>query len=275
MMEKKKLLVVSIAVGVFLVITIAASYFVFSPKGNASTTTVPTIPTIPVGHTQNNYENTAIATNIPVLTLGPETAKEDKSAAQFNPVSSPNLLVPVQPVVPAGPASADPADMVRNPNGVQGLKPSPQVISVAPPSRAGVSDAPPSGKAVSRSDTQAAVQPLPIAETKAPQQRPEIKQAAVPAKAEVKTQAAVIPRDEFWVQAGAFSLRSGADEVKNKLDEKGIKSIIENREVNGSAFFRVRVGPYTSKNEAEYWLTYISNIAGLEKSLVMQTQGRL
>jgi DedD protein len=63
-----------------------------------------------------------------------------------------------------------------------------------------------------------------------------------------------------------------AEVVKNTLSSKGITSIIENREVEGRSVFRVRVGPYTSQNEANYWLSLIKSINGFEDSQVRQSQ---
>jgi DedD protein len=78
--------------------------------------------------------------------------------------------------------------------------------------------------------------------------------------------------DNYWVQTGSFSVKARAETVKENLATKGISSLIENREVNGSNFFRVRVGPYTSRNEADYWLALIKAIDGFEESQIWKTQ---
>jgi DedD protein len=80
--------------------------------------------------------------------------------------------------------------------------------------------------------------------------------------------------NDYWVQTGAFSTIARAEGVKDTLSAKGIISIIENREVDGKTVFRVRVGPYTSQNEANYWLSLIKSISGFEDSQVRQTQSR-
>jgi DedD protein len=36
--------------------------------------------------------------------------------------------------------------------------------------------------------------------------------------------------------------------------------------------YRVRIGPYTSQNEADYWLAMVKSIDGFEKSQVWETQ---
>ena len=78
--------------------------------------------------------------------------------------------------------------------------------------------------------------------------------------------------DDYWVQTGAFSTIISAEAVKETLASKGITSIIENANVNGRILFRVRVGPYTSQNEANYWLALIKSMDGFEDSQVRQTQ---
>jgi DedD protein len=76
------------------------------------------------------------------------------------------------------------------------------------------------------------------------------------------------------VQTGSFSTVARAEAVKDTLSAKGITSLVENREVQGKTYFRVRVGPYTSKNEADYWLALIKSIHGFEESLVFKTPAR-
>jgi DedD protein len=78
--------------------------------------------------------------------------------------------------------------------------------------------------------------------------------------------------DDYWVQAGAFSTITRAEGAKETLAAKGITSIIENRDMNGNTLFRVRIGPYTSQNEANYWLSLIKSIGGFEDSQVRMTR---
>ncbi|MCL2094052.1 MAG: SPOR domain-containing protein [Treponema sp.] len=77
------------------------------------------------------------------------------------------------------------------------------------------------------------------------------------------------------MQTGSFSSIARAEGAKASLADRGITSIIENREVDGRPFFRVRVGPYTSQNEADYWLNLIQEISGFEDSQVWQTQRQI
>ena len=77
--------------------------------------------------------------------------------------------------------------------------------------------------------------------------------------------------NDFWIQAGAFSTVARAEAVKDSLASKGIVSLIENLVIDDRPIFRVRVGPYTSLNEANYWLYLIQSIDGFEDSQIRQT----
>jgi DedD protein len=237
-MEQKKLLLVAISVGLFIVIVIGAAILAFSPMAD-----------------------TAIA------------------AAQPRPAGMSN---PIPPGQLSQPATVSASDYIKD--GVQGLQTAPEgaaltdntfhikeasgtdaaeggkiVVTVEPKTTAGVPDAAPAGKA------------LPAA-------------AARPKAAPVKTSAAVLPKatkpapkaqpktyDDYWVQTGSFSAMSRAEGVKETLAQKGINAIIENRDLEGATYFRVRIGPYTSQNEADYWLSLIKSIDGFEGSQVWQS----
>jgi DedD protein len=250
-MEKKKILLIAVSVGVFLVIVMGASILVFSPKA------------------------------------GP------------GPVS----VAMADPVQPGKPASADPVDMTRNSEELRDLQSPPAsatanqenvfyflgenperivertdensetkvVISVPKPSVEAVPEPEPESQprpretAPARPPAQAAPRiapPRPAARTSA---APGAKSAPAPRPAQVY--------NNYWVQTGSFSTRVRADGVKEVLASKGIPSIIENRDLDGKTFYRVRIGPYTSQNEANYWLSLIKSI-GFEDSQVWTSQAR-
>ena len=78
--------------------------------------------------------------------------------------------------------------------------------------------------------------------------------------------------EQFFIQAGAYSTKAGADAIKAKLAEKKINALVQIREVDGKTFFRVRVGPYNTKSEAEYWLSLIKTFEGFGESYVSMTK---
>lgn len=247
-MEKKKLLLVAISVGVFLVIAIVAAIVVFQPKNAASGAIA--------GRPQSGSQTGVNNSPPPSYQLPPSNG--------YPPAS-------IQP------SPLDAVDLVRNPGDVPGLKPAPDgmsrqgedfyvngygpssetVISVPKPSTAAVPETAPAGKAVATTKPAA---PKPAVTAKPP---------AKPAATQTKTY------NDFWVQTGAFSTVAKAEGVKETLAAKGITSIIENRDVDGKTLFRVRVGPYTSQSEANYWLSLIKTINGFEDSQIRQSQRSL
>ncbi|MDR2258532.1 MAG: SPOR domain-containing protein [Treponema sp.] len=267
-MEKKKLLLVAVSVGIFLVIVISAAILIFTPRAPETGTAVSAARPIPAGVSG---------------TLPPRIQAQDQQV--------PERLEP---------ATVDAADMVRNNDEIQGIQSPPQataiqenhfyingenptdayvvekndgnagtrvVINVPKPSAAAVPDTPAasSGRSAPR---QTAPASRPAASAAPAKPRAPVKPAAAKPAAQTKTY------NDYWVQTGAFTAKVRAEGVKEILSSKGITSIIENREVDGKTWYRVRVGPYTSENEANYWLTLVKSIDGFAGSQIRQTRSQ-
>ena len=72
---------------------------------------------------------------------------------------------------------------------------------------------------------------------------------------------------QYWVQVAAYSNKKGAENARSVLDENRIPSdIFTYKDNKGNLFYRVRVGPYTTKSEAEYWRTRINKIDAFSKA---------
>lgn len=72
---------------------------------------------------------------------------------------------------------------------------------------------------------------------------------------------------QYWVQVSALTSRKSADEARNKLGENQITAdVFTYTDNKKQLFYRVRVGPYTTKSEAEYWRTKISKIDSFQNS---------
>jgi DedD protein len=234
-MEKKKLLLVAISTGIFLVFTIMAAILVFTPKNAASVATM------------------SYPANTGTVVVPPPSYQGSVSETQGSSQSA-----------------QDAVDLIRNNTDTPGLRTPPEtsrqgddfhvsgtssVINVPKPGTVTVPNTTPAGRTAPVQATQttqqrptAASQPSPVAQTRV--------------------------YNDYWVQTGAFSTVAKAEGVKEILASKGIASIIENREIDGRTLFRVRVGPYTSNNEAIYWLSLIKSISGFEDSQIRLTQTR-
>jgi DedD protein len=244
-MEKKKLLLVAVSVGIFLVIVLSAAILIFTPKAPGAGTAVSSARPIPAG----------------VPGTFPAQPPVQGSGQIQTPPAGPERLQP---------ATVDAADMVRNSDGIQGIQSPPQataiqenhfyingenpgdsyvvektdgdaatrvVINVPKPSAAAVPDTPaaPSGRSAPRQTAPASRPAASPGKTGAP---------AKPAAAKPATVAKPAPQtriyNDYWVQTGAFTAKVRAEGVKETLSAKGIASIIENREVDGKVWYRVR-----------------------------------
>ena len=79
--------------------------------------------------------------------------------------------------------------------------------------------------------------------------------------------AASNPITRFWVQVAAYSNKKTAENARSVLSDKKINSDIYTYEDNKSKlFYRVRVGPFTTKSEAEYWQSKITEISDFAKA---------
>ena len=78
-------------------------------------------------------------------------------------------------------------------------------------------------------------------------------------KSETKT-ATAIP-DRYWVQAASYSSKNKAEEARSLLDENKIQCEVFTFDSNGTLYYRVRVGPYSTKDEATYWKKQVDGIA--------------
>ncbi len=79
--------------------------------------------------------------------------------------------------------------------------------------------------------------------------------------------AASNPITRFWVQVAAYSNKKTAENARSVLSDKKINSDIYTYEDNKSKlFYRVRVGPFTTKSEAEYWQSKITEISDFARA---------
>jgi DedD protein len=278
-MEKKKLLLVAVSAGIFLVIVISAAILIFTPKATGAGTTISTARPIPAGVP-------GALSSLDQRAVQPQAQISQLDSERFQP------------------ATVDAADMVRSADEIHGIQPPPQataiqenhfyingenpndefvveknegaaaarvVINVPKPSTAAVPDTPveSAGRSAPR-QTVPSVRPAANAGAPAKTNAPAKPAAPKPAA----KSAAPSTYNNYWVQTGAFTAKVRAEGVKETLSSKGISSIIENREVDGKTWYRVRVGPYTSENEASYWLALVKSIDGFADSQIRMTRSQ-
>jgi cell division protein FtsN len=91
--------------------------------------------------------------------------------------------------------------------------------------------------------------------------RPRTVKPALPARTPKKSA-------DYWIQTGSYKSQTKAEELVTMLQGKGLGSRVFSWTSKGETFFRVRVGPYSNKGEADKFLGLVQQVQGLEASYV-------
>ena len=89
--------------------------------------------------------------------------------------------------------------------------------------------------------------------------------AAVPATAKK-------PRKgiDFWIQTGSYKSQGKAEDLVTLLGSKGLNGRVFSYTSKTDTYYRVRIGPYLNKGDAEKFLAIVKQVQGLETSFIAQ-----
>jgi cell division protein FtsN len=73
---------------------------------------------------------------------------------------------------------------------------------------------------------------------------------------------------DYWIQTGSYKSQSKAEELASLLADKGLSGRVFSYATKADTFYRVRIGPYRNKGEAQKFLTIVKEIQGLEASYI-------
>ena len=281
-MEHKKLLLVTISVGLFFVIVIGTA-LVFLRTDETISSVGASTAYAPVVENRSFYS--AGSSGADVGRAG--TGITDTSRTDTGTVGVSSDAEPARDLSANGANGGDSAALNESVPAISGDTPERQsssavVFTVDPREAAGVpaepvqrrqsaSAATPASPSVASGSSSSAKTPSSGAVSRS---QPQPQAQSQPSTA-ARTTAPAKTKDAYWVQAGAFTAMSRAETVKQTLADKGITSIIDNNNVGNTLYFRVRVGPYASQKEANYWLELIKAMNGFENSQVRTTQTTL
>jgi DedD protein len=239
--EQKKLLLVAVSTGVFLLVTITVAIIMLTPKIQPQDAVFSSAVPFQAG-TIKPVETVNDTSSQPVINNSQETkiyidGTPEPITIDKNNGDSLTIQIP-KPSTPAVPDNSD--------------------ISVSSTAKTQTSAA--------TTVKTASTQPAKVQTTAVVQTGSTSKTATASLG---KTAAKTIT--DYWIQTGAYSSMVRAEDVKERLSSSGLTSIIENREVDGKILYRVRLGPYTSENEANYWLSLVKSIDNFGDSQVRQT----
>ena len=223
--ERKKLLWIAVSACVFILVLAATGFFLFAPKKGGGGLSAPA-----------SVGNTAVPK-----------------------ATDPQDFLMAPPPAPPSEQSHAGGDVIV----VYGNKPQDLGTGAAPGAAAA-----PQGSTAAATGAAAAASPAPAGQPatggiqttqpKPARQVSAVTAARTPPKA---TQPAKKEKvQEYWIQAGSFTSRNRADDLKHALADKGIASLITVKDIAGTSWYRVRVGPYPIKAQAQDWLSKIKSI---------------
>ena len=291
-MEQKRTLWIMAAVGVFLLVVLGAALILYSPTARSSQTIATVSPSNK--QTSNGWVSLAPAENETTIpqTKMPATevlSEQNNEVPQQNVINSEEKITRVAELT----VYADKATIIsNNPNEMN------NVVAAVPSSVPEQKTAEQTHHTVINNTTTIDINPV-ISEkpvvtpkneltkntiettSKKLAEKPVVKQVAkkevskpvskpkkvTSTKATTSTTTKVTKTPakpkvvQYWVQVTSLKSKKSAENAREVLDENKITAdIFTYKDKKDQLFYRVRVGPYTTKSEAEYWQSKIAKI---------------
>lgn len=274
-MEQKRTLWIVAAVGVFLLVVLGAALILYTPQSKQATIA------------NSRVTNSSTASNgwislAPSAPLQTSTNPDEKADEESSVLSDKEIPNPAKTELRAEEVNiyAENAKVYSEKTELNKLgenatvkaetSEKPTTIVLTEPEK--TAEAKTSKPEVSKPRSNVAVKNSVSEKQKAPA-KPEHKNTAKTAKTEQNKSVSAKPSVkepeivQYWVQVSALTSKKSADEARNKLGENQINAdVFTYTDNKKQLFYRVRVGPYTTKSEAEYWRTKISKIDSFQNS---------
>ncbi|MFW5741914.1 MAG: SPOR domain-containing protein [Spirochaetota bacterium] len=146
----------------------------------------------------------------------------------------------------------------------------------APRPESAATDAPRPDSAAAESAPRPAREPAPSETAPAdrpPEPKPAETAARTPAPA-ARPSAEAPPSDDeladraYWVQVISSPSRATVEKAQQTLREHQLGSRVLTKEIGGKAYFRLRLGPFAVREEAEKFLGWVTEIDGFDDSMI-------
>lgn len=274
-MEQKRTLWIVAAVGVFLLVVLGAALILYTPQSKQATIANSRVTNSSTA--SNGWISLAPSAPLQTSTNPDEKADEESSVLSDKEIPNPakTELRTEEVNIYAENANVYSEKTELNKLGENATvkaetSEKPTTIVLTEPEK--TAEAKASKPEVSKPRSNVAVKNSVSEKQKAPA-KPEHKNTAKTAKTEQNKSVSAKPSVkepeivQYWVQVSALTSRKSADEARNKLGENQITAdVFTYTDNKKQLFYRVRVGPYTTKSEAEYWRTKISKIDSFQNS---------
>jgi cell division protein FtsN len=186
-----------------------------------------------------------------------------QDAQPFEYVAVPGASVPSAPDAAPDAAPAEDAAVPSQPLPAHQPRPRVTLDTQAPASPA----ATPEVRAIATTSARSGAAPAVLAAPAIATPAATVKRSVPLAKLAPKS-----PLHEFWVQVGSFASRARATALKQRLSDQGIVSRVTTRSTDTEVFFRVRVGPYGSRDEAQKFLAWVQHVDGMDGSYISEVR---
>lgn len=274
-MEQKRTLWIVAAVGVFLLVVLGAALILYTPQSKQATIANSRV-------TNNSTASNGWISLAPSAPLQTSTNPDEKVDEESSILSDKDIPTPAKTELRTEEVNiyTENANVYSEKTELNKLgenatvkaetSEKPTTIILTEPEK--TAEAKASKPEVSKPSSNVAVKNSVSEKQKAPA-KPEHKNTAKTAKTEQNKSVSAKPSVkepeivQYWVQVTALTSRKSADEARNKLGENQITAdVFTYTDNKKQLFYRVRVGPYTTKSEAEYWRTKISKIDSFQNS---------
>jgi cell division protein FtsN len=229
-MEKQKIFWVVLSVSVFVVVVLVVGVFLLKQKPYSGLTSAP-------------------GTVSPISDLGTQVYEYQRETT---------------PRPAAGPAGEKPPENTQTMHfyiGEGGEKP-------AGPETQPATTPPPAARPPEETQKPAIAQAVPKQVTPPAQAaRPAVKAVQKPAPIKLPAQTRTARRTvDYWIQTGSYKSQTRAEELAALLSGKGLSARLFSYASRNETYYRVRIGPYGNKREADKFLSIVKQIQGLESS---------
>lgn len=281
-MEQKKTLWIIAAVGIFLLVVFGAAMFIWAPTARKA----PVIAKAPVVQTGTQYQNNGWTNNPPAETPVKESASanvqdmfvvsENTTVLGFDQPAASNEATTIDlnalkkelstELQASSPVAQVPASQPQNINITVNIPESEKQLTVQAPVMVAsdyyIQTQAPAKEHHAEVPPASANKPAAVASNNS-------KQTPVASTKTVVTNTTTISKTitRYWVQVAAYSNKKTAEGARTVLTEKKITSdIYTYQDAKDTLFYRVRVGPFSTKSEAEYWKSKIVEISDFKKA---------
>lgn len=271
-MERTRLLWVIAALTILVIVVVAGGVYLLRPQAAKTAQKAPVSATTLTAPDVDPYQWVRGTAPAAELSGGEASARDGLITVGEQPESGTSASTPPAAGAEGG---AAPGAATTAPGAATAPTPPSPTVRVSPtPKEATPAPAPaPQPAAKPQVKAPAPATPTPPKSTPKPSattSKPKAPAAAAPTAAAPAAKASPAPAKitEFWIQVASLRTVSTAEKLQGQMAEKGLSALITTSQQGSQTYYRVRLGPYPSRAEAERFLATVKTVPGLQESYI-------